>query len=110
MLAKNKDTINLNNCNLSTADLERLCSIGNDEQEIRVKAVELADNKITSCRPIAETFRHITRLEMSKNQVTDFSSLKQLARLEKVNFNNNLLKEFPEDLCEIKTLNEICIS
>lgn len=30
MLAKNKDTINLNNCNLDTAGLERLCSIGKD--------------------------------------------------------------------------------
>lgn len=30
-LARNKETLNLNNCNLSTADLERLCSIGKDE-------------------------------------------------------------------------------
>jgi Leucine-rich repeat (LRR) protein len=89
--------------------LRKLTAFGASDQKLAIRKVELIGNGLESVGAIAEEFRNLHTLEISKNSVEDFEGIQRLCRLEKLYANENKMKEFPKALCGLENLKELSL-
>lgn len=69
--------------------------------------MELIGNKLTCCSTLVKEFKNVVKLDLSKNRMREFYSLRSLTRLEKIVVNNNELAAFPIEICGMGALKDI---
>jgi len=61
-----------------------------------IKNLELADNKLTNISFIANNFKKLERLQLSRNQINNIEGVSNLYNLSKLNLRNNKLTSLPD--------------
>lgn len=61
-----------------------------------IKNLELADNKLTNISFIANNFKKLERLQLSRNQINNIEGVSNLYYLSKLNLRNNKLTSLPD--------------
>ena len=86
---KEKEILSLIDENLDNESIDIIK--GPEAGMVCIKNLELADNKLQSIQTITSNFKNLDRLQLSRNKISDISTISLLKGLKKLNLRNNQL-------------------